>query len=159
MKFRVGIDFDNTIINYDKLFNQLAIEKGLIKSSIIISKNEIRNRVRNEKNGEILWQKMQAEVYGSRIAEASMNPGVHEFFLECRRRNCKIFVISHKTRYAVQSKIKEDLREAALYWMERNSFFDPKILKFNISDIHFANSKIEKIKCIENYLFPTLLMT
>ena len=27
----LGLDFDNTLVRYDKLFHQLAVEKGLIE--------------------------------------------------------------------------------------------------------------------------------
>ncbi len=35
---RIGIDFDNTIVNYDDLFYQAALEKRMITSGIEISK-------------------------------------------------------------------------------------------------------------------------
>ena len=38
----LGIDFDNTIVKYDNLFYRVALEKGLIDTSIGRSKKEIR---------------------------------------------------------------------------------------------------------------------
>ena len=42
----LGIDFDNTIVRYDNLFYKIALEKGLIDTSIGKSK-EIRDYLRS----------------------------------------------------------------------------------------------------------------
>ena len=42
----VGIDFDNTIVCYDSLFYNIALEKGLIPSNISKSKNSVRDYLR-----------------------------------------------------------------------------------------------------------------
>ena len=48
----LGIDFDNTLVNYDNLFHKVAVEKGLIKYSLPANKIAIRDYLR-EKVGTI----------------------------------------------------------------------------------------------------------
>ena len=40
---KVGFDFDNTIINYDNLFHEISLKKGLIPKRVGKSKESIKN--------------------------------------------------------------------------------------------------------------------
>ena len=62
----LGLDFDNTLVRYDKLFHKLAIEKNLIDKSTPANKVEIRQQLKN-KGKEMEFTLMQGEVYGLRI--------------------------------------------------------------------------------------------
>jgi len=66
----IGVDFDNTLINYDEVFHSRAVDSGLVARDIEKEKSVIRDRVRNLEAGEEKWQKLQAEVYGPGITEA-----------------------------------------------------------------------------------------
>jgi len=44
----LGLDFDNTLVRYDTLFHQLALEKGLIKDSLPVDKTAIRDYLRSQ---------------------------------------------------------------------------------------------------------------
>ena len=46
--FNVGIDFDNTLVNYDKSFYELAYEKKLIPLGLEKSKNAVRKFLRDK---------------------------------------------------------------------------------------------------------------
>ncbi len=116
---RIGIDFDNTIGRYDELFRSLAGKNGAFGS-----KQEIRDHLRSQPNGEESWRDLQAEVYGPRMGEAEVYPGVGDFLRQCRAREIPVFVVSHKTRFAANDKAQVDLRDAALAWMEANGFFE-----------------------------------
>ena len=48
----IGIDFDNTIVCYDKVFHKVAIEKGLIPEDIPPSKNNVRDHLRRIGGGK-----------------------------------------------------------------------------------------------------------
>ena len=48
----LGIDFDNTLVRYDKLFYNLALEKGLIEADVPASKTAIRDLLRSEGKDE-----------------------------------------------------------------------------------------------------------
>ena len=66
---RLGLDFDNTLVRYDKLFHQLAIEKGLIEKTLPADKTTIRDYLRGQGRDE-QFTMLQGEVYGLRILES-----------------------------------------------------------------------------------------
>ena len=88
--FRIGIDFDNTIVGYDDVMCRLASERGLIGGSER-TKRAVRDRIRQRPGGEIEWQKVQALAYGPRMAEAVLLEGADEFIRRCRRAGMAVF--------------------------------------------------------------------
>jgi hypothetical protein len=141
----VGIDFDNTIVRYDRVFAEAARARGWVMKDFCGSKKQLRDAVRLLPEGETKWQVLQGEVYGQRMEEAEPFPGVMEFIDAARRCGIEIFIVSHKTRYSNYDARKVDLREAALGWMETHGFFDPKRLGFSRQQIFFADTRAEKI--------------
>ncbi|MGD0074499.1 MAG: phosphotransferase [Candidatus Binataceae bacterium] len=141
----VGIDFDNTIVSYDRVFTEAARSRGWVAKDFRGTKKQLRDVVRLLDDGEIKWQILQGEVYGQRMSEAEPFPGVIEFIDALRRRGIEMFIVSHKTRYSNYDALKVDLREAALTWMEKNGFFDPARLRFSRDQIFFADTRAEKI--------------
>ena len=49
---RIGIDLDNTIISYDKAFQNGAIVNGLVEEGCRLSKKALRDLIRKKSNGE-----------------------------------------------------------------------------------------------------------
>ena len=119
----IGIDFDNTIANYDRLLADLAVEEGHLALRPEGGKRIIRDLVRGQDEGEIAWQKLQALAFGPRIGGAVMMEGFSTFVAQCKRRDVAVFIVSHKTRFAAQDRLGVDLHEATLGWMEGNGFF------------------------------------
>src|SRR4029079_9696971 len=59
----IGLDFDNTIVRYDRLFHRLARKRGLIPDGIPVSKQAVRDHLRA--NGrEADWTELQGMAYG-----------------------------------------------------------------------------------------------
>ena len=58
-KFIFGIDFDNTIINYDLVFKDQAEKSNLIPKSWVGSKTELRNFIKSLPGGNKLWMRLQ----------------------------------------------------------------------------------------------------
>jgi thiamine kinase-like enzyme len=141
----IGVDFDNTLVSYDELFERLARERGLADAT---GKKAIRDQVR-QSAGDIEWQKLQGIAYGPRMGEARLIAGVPEFFRLCRQRGVRAVIISHKTEYAGYDETRTNLREAALRWLKANGFFDPDGLGFRPEDVHFASTRAEKIDLIQ----------
>ena len=44
----LGLDFDNTLVRYDKLFHQLAVEKGLIDQDLQKNKESVKRSCTKE---------------------------------------------------------------------------------------------------------------
>lgn len=142
----LGLDFDNTLVCYDKLFHQLALEKNLIKESIPKNKKAIRDYLNNQGQDEE-FTRLQGEVYGLRILEASPCDGMIEALRNARSENIKIVIISHKTKKPYLGPAY-DLHKAAWDWLEKNGFFDPNTLGWDSHQVYFEESKESKINRI-----------
>lgn len=141
----VGVDLDNTIINYEELLFSEALNADYISTGFIKDKKSIRDHIRSLKNGEIKWQKLQALIYGKNIINSKLYEGVKDFFNLCRHLNIKVYIISHKTRYSAIDKTI-DLRKSALCFLQKQNFFSENLIKFE--DILFESTKEKKINRI-----------
>ncbi|WP_051676936.1 hypothetical protein [Maridesulfovibrio frigidus] len=144
----LGLDFDNTIVDYDALFHRAALEIGLVDCSVAANKTAVRDFIRKSDGGEILWQKLQAEVYGPRINEAVLFSGVCDFLSLCIEKKIPAYVVSHKTRFARRGDV--DLREAALSFMEKNSLFNSSPYGGSVERVFFADTRHEKGEIIKS---------
>jgi len=149
MSLVIGIDFDNTIINYDDVIYDAALRYGLISVDTPKNKKLIRDRIRSLASGEEHWMRLQADVYGLRIGEARLSEGVSDFFYLCKVKNVKTYIVSHKTQYAKYDEDGIDLRVASLEWMEANNFFDAQGLNLSSENVYFESTRQEKIQTIE----------
>ena len=143
---RIGIDFDNTLARYDHVFTQLARARGLVGLSEGEGKQDIRQLVRQKENGELLWQRLQGQVYGLHMQEAEQFEGEDRFLRRCAATpGMQVFIVSHKTEYGHFDETRTSLREAARQWMRDNGFFDP--MKFAIPEAHlfFESTQQEKV--------------
>lgn len=114
---RIGLDFDNTIVNYDKVFHRVAIEQGVIPPELPANKIIIRDYLRSV-DQENIWTEMQGTVYGARMDEAEAYPGVLEFIHRANQAGHILAIVSHKTRHNYLGP-KYDLHAAARSWVER----------------------------------------
>ena len=144
----IGVDFDNTLVTYDALLKQVAIERGLLTPGVNYTKKEVRDHVRHLPNGEIEWQKLQAVVYGTRIGEAQLIEGVDTFFRQCRRADWQLYIVSHKTEFAGYDETGTSLRQAALDWMWAHRFFASDGLGLTPATVVFGATRQEKLDAI-----------
>src|SRR2546423_15412146 len=96
----VGVDFDNTIINYDGVMRSVAVRRGYSSANGPTDKRSIRDLIWLRPDGDIDWQRVQGEVYGSRIGEATLIDGVLSFFRRCMAARVNVHIVSHKTDFA-----------------------------------------------------------
>ena len=142
----LGIDFDNTLICYDGLFHQVALEKKLIPALLPPKKQEVRNYLRC-KDMEDEWTRMQGEVYGNRIMEALPYEGMFEALLRLKNTGLKMCLVSHKTRRPYIGE-NYDLHQAARDWLIANYFYDKQGLNWNDNQTFFEVTKEDKVKRI-----------
>lgn len=131
----VGLDFDNTIVSYDALFHQAALEKLLIPPSLPKSKLAVRDHLRSMGKEEA-WTELQGYVYGARMADASPYAGAIEFMEFARRSRTSLAIVSHKTRYPFLGP-RYDLHEAARSWVEekltKQGLIEPERVFFELT--------------------------
>jgi hypothetical protein len=120
---RIGIDFDNTLIDYDRVFLTAAQDLGLLPRDFTGSKRAVRDAIRLLPDGELTWQRLQGHVYGAGIGGAVPFAGAGDFLRRCAQDGIPTFIVSHKTQYGHYDPARVDLREAARGWMTAQGFF------------------------------------
>jgi hypothetical protein len=144
----IGVDFDNTLVDYSGLAYRLALERGLVEAAVPRSKRDIRDRIRRRPDGELEWQRLQADLYGHRIQEAPCSEGVADFARRCRQRGVRLVVVSHKSVAASQGASGVNLRDAARGWMAAHGAFDPDGLGLAGGDVFFEATRADKLRRI-----------
>ena len=85
----IGIDLDNTIINYDETFLKIAIKKKLILKREIITKELLKKQIIKKSNIE-KWKEIQGIAYGKNIFQSRIMNFFLDFLILCKLRNFKI---------------------------------------------------------------------
>jgi hypothetical protein len=117
----IGLDFDNTIVSYDRLFHRLAAERGLIPDRVPATKQAVRDFLRAA-GREDDWTELQGVAYGPRITDAAAFPGVMRFLSRCAEEGVGVVVVSHKTRHPYRGP-RHDLHLAAHAFLETHGFY------------------------------------
>tara|TARA_B100002019_G_C21226438_1_gene577617 strand:+ start:182 stop:787 length:606 start_codon:yes stop_codon:yes gene_type:complete len=144
----IGLDFDNTLIDYDFLFYKTAFELDLIPHNIKKSKKAVREYLLKI-GKEDFFTLIQGEVYGKSIQFAEQSEGVMDALMNLKLKGYEFVIVSHKTRFPIIGK-KYDLHKSALNWLRKNSFMDTKGLNMKLENIHFLSTKLNKINKINS---------
>jgi hypothetical protein len=139
---RIGIDLDNTIINYERAFAKAAATLGLT-STDGRGKTELRDRIRLLDAGEERWMRVQAHVYGPAIDDAVPYEGVEGFFERASARGVPLVIVSHKSEFAAAAPQGTNLRTAALRWLEMRGF-----VRNGAPEVFFESTRREKCERI-----------
>jgi hypothetical protein len=141
----IGIDFDNTLADYDGVFPAVAVAEGLLAAGQAASKSEVKMALRSLPAGEEKWMRLQGRVYGAHMAEAAMFAGAADFIRECRGRDIQVCVVSHKTEFGHFDPDRVNLRDAAQAWMTAQGFFTADGLGVDPDLVFFEPTRAEKI--------------
>ena len=166
----IGIDLDNTIINYNSAFVRSALQldfisedclsKKLSASNEISPKSFVKKHLLTLDNGQYKWESLQGLVYGKFIYYAEIFPGVVNFLAHCQRRGHTVVFVSHKTEFGHYDKSKTSLRKAALNFLEENNCFSGSY-GIKKKDVYFTSTrqckvnKISELNC--DYFIDDLL--
>jgi hypothetical protein len=143
---RIGVDFDNTIACYDTVFFKVAHDMGCLPGHSELTKTEVKKMLLDLDGGDLLWQKIQGQVYGKYMRQATIYPGFIEFLWLSKLRGDEVCVISHKSKYGHFDERKIKLREAAKTWIEENLVKATFSQAFSeVNQIHFESSRKEKV--------------
>ena len=98
----IGIDLDNTIINYNNIYKSLLDKK--YSNSKINYKNILKKKLQSISLNE--WTNIQGKIYGKYISKAKINNGFINFlnFIKKNKKDIEIVIISHKTKYPIIGK-------------------------------------------------------
>jgi hypothetical protein len=141
----LGLDFDNTIVTYDRLFHRAALDRGLIDAAVPANKREVRDAIRLLPGGERAWTELQGIVYGRRMVEAEPAPGVEPFLAACAAAGARVSIISHKTEFpAIGERVS--LRDAARAWLAAQGLAERHGIA--AADVLFLGTLAEKLAAI-----------
>jgi hypothetical protein len=144
MALVVGLDFDNTLVDYGPLFHRLYAERFGPAPHLAADKTAVRDAVRGLADGETAWRELQALAYGPRIGEAELFEGAAECVRACRQAGARVCVVSHKTERPGNGASGPDLRQAALGFMAERGFFSPEGLGLCPGDVFFCSTRGRK---------------
>ena len=145
---RIGLDFDNTIANYDTVFPKVARTLEVVTSAK--NKSDLKIELLDRAGGDILWQKIQGLTYGRYIDWAELQPGLMEFLYRLRGRGHEVFIVSHKTEFGHFDDSKTPLRVAALAWLRKQEIVGEERLHVGPENVFFLATQDEKIQKIND---------
>lgn len=145
---RIGIDFDNTIASYDKVFSEVAVEWGLLRKGVACTKQAVCRAIRQSPDGDVKWQRLQGRVYGKYMSRAEVMDGVLDFLKCCRAAKLEVVVVSHKTMYGHFDPDRIDLRDAAYRWLQDNGFFNEHCMGLDRDRVFFESTRVDKLRRI-----------
>ena len=149
----IGIDFDNTIVDYGSIFAKIAFSLGYLAFNENMTKNEVKKIIKESDDGERKWGILQSEVYSKGIYQAETMDGFSNFVCECRDRQINLSVISHKSSSNPHDPLNRDLKKPALDWMKCHNFFVKGAYGFSLNQVFFEETvedklaKIKKLNC------------
>ena len=148
INLNIGVDFDNTIADYDLVFEEVAVDMGFLGGRNFLSKADVKNAIISQKDGDINWQRLQGQIYGKYMHKAKVFPGFTEFLLLAKIKGFTISVVSHKSEFGHFDDNKISLRSEALKWIIHNKLIEPDLFKLQKKDIYFEATREEKIQRI-----------
>ncbi len=162
---RIGIDFDNTMIDYTGVFYQVALDLDWISRETLATKLAVKQSFLDA-NNERKWTELQGIVYGREINQAIPFDGLHQTITTWLNKGHELFIISHKTKYPIIGD-KVNFHIAAMTWLERHQLVSPfgslsTIARENVFFNETKEKKIAKIASLSCDVFiddlPNILM-
>ena len=142
----IGIDLDNTIINYKKSFLEILKSKNI--NSKNLNKKEVKKII--EKKSKREWTIIQGEIYGKKIFKAEIFKNFNKFLDFAISKNFEIVIISHKTKYPIIGP-KINLHDQAIKFLKKRikkkNYFVHKKNLFFFEKIEKKIEKINKLDC------------
>ena len=149
MVIKIGIDFDNTIVNYDSSFHQEAIKRKIFTKSQREqnAKNVLKNRLISRKKEEE-WTNIQGIVYGKKMFRAKPYKDSVKFINKySNKKNFELFIVSHKTLHPIIGE-KINLHKISKDWIFKKKIFKNKKIEWINKHVFFLQTKEEKIEKI-----------
>ena len=145
-KRRIGVDLDNTIACYERVFEPIAKQMGLIHvRKEGWTKLQIRETLQKKGRND-LWTQLQGEVYGPGMRRATPFVGVREYFFEAAKRGYEVWIVSHRSkRPAIGAP--HDLWLSAVQWLNTAGLLRPegKVLRNRVLLAPTREAKVREI--------------
>jgi hypothetical protein len=139
----IGIDFDNTIVNYSDAIARLARQRFDLPEEISVTKVSLRNFLRSQ-GREAEWTEFQGELYGPGMRYAEPYPCALETMRDLNALGHRLMIVSHRTKFPYAGD-PHDLHASAKSWVST------RITSKGLMDEHsvyFLETRVEKIATI-----------
>jgi hypothetical protein len=141
----IGLDFDNTIVNYSDAIARLAKERLQLPEELSVNKVSVRNFLISQgREGE--WTKFQGELYGPGMRFADPYPGAFETMGALNDCGHRLVIVSHRTKFPYAG-YPHDLHASAKSWVSK------RITSQGLMDEHsvyFLETRVDKIATISS---------
>lgn len=137
---RIGVDFDNTIVNYDGVFYAAGRKLGWLPDTIATSKQAVKSFLIEHQN-EHKWTELQGVVYGKEIMQAKLYEDVKWVLSEFKKRQYQLFLVSHKTKFPIIGE-KYDFHNAANHFLQHHELLSL------FESVQYCETKQRKISAI-----------
>lgn len=153
---KIGLDLDNTILDYAPCFRFAAREILGLRLPPSSTKQDQKSLIKRSA-GEEAWTLLQGYAYGEFSLYATLFPHFFEFVKFVKDRDAELRVVSHKTRYPITGP-KQDLRGFALQNLDRLGVLE-YLAGFPTRDnaVYFCDSTEEKIQRIRTMGFEVFV--
>ena len=140
---RIGLDLDNTVIDYAPAYRAVAKEMGLQQQ--LVDRESIRESLRKSEEDDEEWQRFQALLYTDGLAYAQPAPGLLEFLRLCDSIGVNVVIISHKTEATPTRFGSRDLRAPASEWLNTQGIVPAHV---SPDGVFFCADRAEKVRTI-----------
>lgn len=149
--FTVGIDIDNTLIDYTGVFYQVGRELNWLpelpesdsNGHSQTSKNAVKNYLHAEQAFD-RWTELQGIVYGKQLSKAKLYEGALPCIQWLLEQGIRVEIISHKTRYPYIGE-QVDLHQTALAFLSDQGLLGDGSNQVKFSQVHFLEEKNHKV--------------
>ena len=142
---RIGLDFDNTIVCYDKAIALLAEELFDLPEDVARTKLGLRDHLR-EAGRESEWTTFQGQLYGPGMRYAEPFEGAVTTMEKLREAGHELIIVSHRSRWPYAGP-RYDLHKAARLWIQDRL---QKSGLFTDEKAYFLETKEKKLEMIAN---------
>ena len=145
-KLRIGIDLDNTIIDYSNAFKKINYK--FFDNNKKINKKKLKIKIEKifKYKG---WSKVQEIIFGKYITCCHPYSGFVNFYQKNLKKKNTLYIVSHKTHLSEYSK-KYPIRNKAKSWIFKNI---KNIKKNKIFFERTLQNKVKRIKKLKLDIF------
>lgn len=147
----LGLDLDNTVIDYAEAYRVLSRHFGL--SDGHVSREAVRSQLRNGPNDDVEWQRFQALLYSEGLEVAQPAAGVVDLFKTCQHLGVSMVIISHKTPTCPSGFGARDLRTPARAWLRKHGISPGWIPEEGVTFHATAREKVARIAEVQPLWF------
>lgn len=95
---RIGVDLDNTLACYDRVFLTAALEQGLIPADAGVAEDKVsvRDWLR-ARDRDPDFTALQGYIYGPGMRHVALYPGAAEALAALKAAGAELWIVSHRT--------------------------------------------------------------